>query len=404
MQWRFLDYDTAVDALRAEFGFDFTTIGLAPHVGAPLRWVYASGASGNRYCRIVLSPGHGVGGIVLKAGRPMLFTNIDAQLDPRKYSSYPIIFAEDLRSFCALPLVKASIEGESVHGVLVCAFRSTDASHKDIFARLFKELEDGFCNFSVRCSEFINLNGTHTAGPDEQATTDQKNRPASGEVAIQQAQESERRRISRELHDGLAQELLSVSMLIRQAELKQNNPSTDTLLTEAQSTLRRLMDDIHKLSVELRPLALDDLGLSAALRAQAQLYCKTFGPQIDVVDETNGQRFPHTIETHAYRIAQEALLNACKYSQSDHISVHIATNNTHLLIHILDTGCGFDVAHPPIRGHGCGLAGMKERARSIDGTLDITSNERGTQVVLRIPTPTVTQEESAVTQEGADSL
>ncbi len=82
-------YQEEVERLARVYGFDFVAIGLAPFLGAPLKWVYFSGATSARVTRIVLSPGHGIGGIVLKSGQPMMLTDIDNDLDPREYSSYP---------------------------------------------------------------------------------------------------------------------------------------------------------------------------------------------------------------------------------------------------------------------------------------------------------------------------
>ena len=80
-------YAHAVKELKQVYGFDFVSIGLTAFIGAPLKWIYSAGATGERYRRIVLAPGHGIGGIVIKAGKPMMFVDIDAQIDPRDYSS-----------------------------------------------------------------------------------------------------------------------------------------------------------------------------------------------------------------------------------------------------------------------------------------------------------------------------
>ncbi len=82
-------YAHAVKELKQVYGFDFVSIGLTAFIGAPLKWIYSAGATGERYRRIVLAPGHGIGGIVIKAGKPMMFVDIDAQIDPRADLSYP---------------------------------------------------------------------------------------------------------------------------------------------------------------------------------------------------------------------------------------------------------------------------------------------------------------------------
>lgn len=379
MAYENLDYDQTVAALKERFGFDFVAIGLAPEPGAPLRWLHSSGATGERYKRIVLSPGHGIGGIVLKAGKPMMFTDIDNQLDPREYSSYPIVFAEDLRSFCALPLLQ---EGRVV-GALLCAFRTADAAHELIFNQLTDAIMDGLCDFQVNEDDFLRFN--EIPSPPESDLIASGDARMSTTILIGSAQENERKRISRELHDGVAQELLSVSMILKQIDLSSPDPTTSKLIHEANTNLDRIFDDIHNLSVELRPLALDDLGLVAALRTQADLYRRTFGASITVDDTTEGERYDRQFETQVYRIAQEAMLNACKYSDSDTVGIALSSEDEILTVVVYDQGKGFDESHPTIRGGGCGLAGMRERARAIKGNLDIHSGAGGTTVTLSAP-------------------
>jgi two-component system sensor histidine kinase NreB len=398
------DCQQATEYLRDEFGFDFVAIGLAPEPGAPLKWSHASGATGERYKRIVLSPGHGIGGIVLKAGKPMMFTDIDNQLDPREYSSYPIVFAEDLRSFCALPL----ITGAHVMGVLLCAYRTASPGHEATFRQLMDTVKNGMSGYTVNEDDFLTFNqlphhhgimDTYSGISKEtilQGNPDVAAQSQQGETkltaleskiafATGQAQERERKRISRELHDGVAQEILSVSMLLKQIGLMHHDEETARIIHEAETDIDRILGEIHNLSVQLRPLALDDLGLIAALRTQADLYRKTFGAHITVDDSTDGKRYNRAIETQAYRITQEALLNACKYSQSDTIGIAVADDGNELAIAVYDQGCGFDAAHPVVKGYGCGLSGMRERAALVGGVLAIYSGEGGTTVSLRIP-------------------
>ncbi len=376
MNWTALSYEEAVENLRAYYGFDFVSIGLAPRAGAALRWLHTSGATGERYKRIVLSPGHGVGGIVLKAGKPMLFTDIDTQLDPREYSSYPIVFAEDLHSFFALPLLK----NDRVVGVLLCAFRVLDAGNEQAMYSCIEEIKGGICDFAVRSEGFLQLEELDTRQTDSETSAQ-----ANVSLSLDAAREEERRSISRELHDGLAQELLSVSMLVKQIGILHSDSATTNLVQEAENSIDRILDDTRNLSVQLRPLALDDLGLAPALRAQADVYRKLFGAEITVDDNTDRRRFDTSMETHAFRIAQEALLNACKYSNSDTIDVIVDANETTLSIAVCDQGVGFNVNQPTIKGHGCGLGSMRERAALISATLNIYSTGEGTTIALTVP-------------------
>lgn len=370
-----MTYAQAVEYLRDEYGFEFAAIGVAPEFGEALQWKYAAGNTGERFRRIALTPGRGIGGIVLKTGRAMLLTDIDNQLDPRDFSSYPIVFAEDLRSFCALPLS----DGIHVVGALLCGFRSVDPAFNASFDRLFADTVDGFCGFIVPQGDTLKFDDLSGANAHGQADIQ------DGELAVNRVQEEERRRLARELHDGLAQELFSVSMIINNISAIHEDEETTELTNLANAQIKRVLDEIHNLSVELRPLSLDDLGLQAAIRSQSALYQKTFGVDIDVDDNTDSMRFEPYFETHAYRIAQEAILNACKYSGTDSISVSVDAIEGNLVVSVRDYGCGFDTLHPTVQGTGMGLGGMRERARIIGGTLQVDSDANGTCVTLRAP-------------------
>lgn len=146
-----------------------------------------------------------------------------------------------------------------------------------------------------------------------------------------------------------------------------------------------MLDELHNISVMLRPSSLDHLGFVPALRSQALLLEKTYGSAIRFEGQLSLPRFDRALETQAYRICQEAMTNACKYSGSDAVTVSVETAGNWLHISIVDEGCGFDVAHPAIKGTGCGLLGMQERANQVGATLSIESNEHGTRVTLVTP-------------------
>lgn len=372
------EYTQAVSKVCERYGFDFVAIGLTAFVGAPLKWIYSAGATGERHKRIVLAPGHGIGGIVIKSGKPMLFTDIDEEIDPQEYSSYPIVFAEDLRSFCALPLKK----GGRVVGSLLAAFRSVDENHVDVYRRMIDDLDGTICDLEVVSEGFMNF----------EKIVEEK-RPAKSDAPIPHseitriigAQEGERKRISRELHDGIAQELWSVSFSLKRLHGMVGSEQERTIIDEAGSNIERILDELHNITVELRPSALDHLGFASALRSQAAIFEKTYGAEIVFEGDLTTERFPQALETQAYRICQEAILNACKYSDSDKIHVSIENAGGWLHVSVSDSGRGFNVDSPEIRGSGCGLPGMRERANLIGATLSIESGGSGTTVTLVAP-------------------
>lgn len=363
--------------LQQKFQFDFITMGLAPVLGAPLKWVYDQGASSQRLHRITLAPGHGVGGIVLKSGRPMLFTDLDSQMDPREYSSFPIVFAEDLHSFCALPLRTE----KRVAGVLLIGYRTADPAHKDLYRACIEYLDGRFCGFEVVSDNFSTLEQIREEDAEESLDVPHTHSSLINSI---NAQEEERRRISRELHDGVVQELLA---LMLKAELVKRHSDEDDvkLVSEIIDGLNRAMGDLRNISVDLRPSTLDDLGLRSALVSQGQLYEHRYGARIIIEGNLGNNRFDKPLETQVYRIIQEAMVNSCKYSGSDFVRVTLNQQLGWLTATIYDEGIGFDIDKPTIKGTGCGLEGMKERAKLIGATLDIQSKAGQTTITLTAP-------------------
>ncbi|MCL1797716.1 MAG: GAF domain-containing sensor histidine kinase [Eggerthellaceae bacterium] len=380
-----LAYQQVVEETYATYGFDFVSLGLTAFIGAPLKWIYGAGAADERYKRIVLPPGRGIGGIVIKSGKPMMFLDIDRQIDPREYSSYPIVFAEDLRSFCALPLTK---QGRVV-GALLCAFRSVQPQQKEVYYRLIDCLAGKLCDLDVISSDFmyvaddfVDFSKTQGTGTDAGADTFLS---PSALSSIITAQEDERRRISRELHDGIAQELVSTTFLLKRLQARRISKDMRRLVLEAQGKIDAILDEIHNLSVELRPSALDDLGLIPALKSQALVFEKSYGIQITFTGKLSRERFDRTLETQVYRICQEAILNAGKYSGSDTVAVAFEDSDGWIHATIADKGKGFDIQNPPIKGSGCGLIGIQERAHLIGASLKIDSSINGTTIMLVAP-------------------
>ncbi len=371
-------YQQQIDELHRELRFDFTSLGLAAFFGSPLHWIYSAGSTDDRHKRIALAPGHGIGGIVLKSGRPMLFTDIDHELDPREYSSYPIVFAEDLRSFIALPVAK----GGRVVGVLLAGFRKTGGEHGKVFAKLCERVGTGFCDLGVITGEAMDFDEiSGELAPMEQGFAVKG--IASKLIA---AQEEERRRISRELHDGIAQELLAVRFELQKIEASSSDAQAVALSSaQARLALDAVLDELHNISVELRPSTLDHFGLVSALKSQAALYRETLGALVRFDVPVDIERMDQACETQIYRIVQEAMCNACKYAGQGEVTVSINAAGGWLKAQVADTGVGFNVDNPQVRGSGCGLPGMRERAALIGAQLTFESGSEGTTVTLLAP-------------------
>lgn len=206
---------------------------------------------------------------------------------------------------------------------------------------------------------------------------------------IIQAQENERKRISRDLHDGVTQELLNVLLEMRLFKYSTDRAELDKKIKDSEETLSHLLDYVRNISVELRPASLDDLGVEAALRTHFKWLERQYGILVDFRTNLNKKRYRPEIETVIYRVIQEAAFNAVKYSGSEEIIVNLKESASHsgvqLYFEIRDEGAGFLMEDEP-RGSGLGLFGMHERINSVDGVLNINSKPgAGTKVEGYIP-------------------
>ncbi|MCE4956494.1 sensor histidine kinase [Macrococcus caseolyticus] len=198
------------------------------------------------------------------------------------------------------------------------------------------------------------------------------------------AQENERKRISRELHDSVVQELLNVVVDLRLIKYKEH-AELDKHVRLIEGSMTRLMNDIRNLSLELRPSSLDDLGLVAAFRSHFKQLEKNYGLEVQFDNNIQSERFSNEIETAVYRITQEAILNALKYANVDEVNVLVQKEKDELIVEISDNGDGFEIGQTP-QGTGLGLFGMQERAEIVGGSVNINSEKgKGTFVTLTIP-------------------
>jgi PAS domain S-box-containing protein len=205
------------------------------------------------------------------------------------------------------------------------------------------------------------------------------------------AQEEERHRIARELHDQMGQHLTALMLGLK--SLRDDIPERMPL-HECLQRLQDLSDEIgrevHHIALELRPTALDDFGLHAALLNYVTEWSDR--SEIEVDFHSSGldtQRLPPQVETTLYRIVQEALTNVIKHAHAKRVSVILEHRRDHVLAIIEDDGEGFDtesVMNSASAEPRLGLLGMRERAELVGGTLEIeTSPNRGTAVFVRIP-------------------
>ena len=190
---------------------------------------------------------------------------------------------------------------------------------------------------------------------------------------LMEVQELERRNIALELHDEIGQALTGLKLSL---EIGSRRPADEVAgnLEQARVLVNELMSRVRQLSLNLRPAMLDDLGLLPTLLWHIEHYTAQTHVRIDFRHSgLEKRRFAPEVETTAYRIVQEALTNVAKHSNSAEATVRLSTHRQTLLIEVEDPGTGFDVESTLRAGKTSGLAGMRERAGLLDGTLTVDS-------------------------------
>lgn len=208
---------------------------------------------------------------------------------------------------------------------------------------------------------------------------------------LEGAEETERGRISRELHDRLGQDLTALKLGLQLVK-KQGpfTPSVQASIGQLEKLADTLMQDIHRLAWELRPAALDDFGLDMALRRYASEWSEQNGVAADFHSHgMETHRLPTEIETTLYRITQEALTNVLRHAKAQRVGVLLERRPDHVRLIVEDDGQGFDAQAvlKAVDAHGkLGLLGMQERVILANGTIEIESTPgAGTTVFVRIP-------------------
>ena len=199
---------------------------------------------------------------------------------------------------------------------------------------------------------------------------------------VVEAQELERRRLARELHDETGQALTSILLGLKSVEEAKDASQRDDAAAELRQLVVSTLQDVRRLAVELRPKALDDFGLLAALERLAQTFTEQIGIEMDVETNLGEERLAPEIETALYRLVQEALTNVVKHSRAGRVSISLVRKAHSVSAVIEDDGVGF--TEPS--GEGLGLIGMRERVGLLDGRFEVESRAgHGTTIVAEVP-------------------
>lgn len=332
-------------------------------------WFHA--ASGDQTADMVrgqrLPLGQGIVGWVVKHGEPVL--SPDVSQDPRFFDRFDQRTGFTTRSIICAPLqtreqtigaIEVMNKKEGVftqNDLRLLSWLATPAAIAIQNARLFEQVQVGHKRLQSLSHRLVEV------------------------------QETERRHIARELHDEAGQALTALMVDLRLLEREANDPEVILSRVAAlKSKTGDILENLHRLAIDLRPASLDHLGLVAALRQ----YIKTFGEQhhlsmqFEVVG-LNDERLLPTFETNLYRIVQEALTNVVKHTQATRIDVLLERRGDHLMTIIEDDGAGFDPQTVGQSGR-LGLAGMRERAEMLDGVLSIESTSgAGTTIYVEVP-------------------
>ena len=196
------------------------------------------------------------------------------------------------------------------------------------------------------------------------------------------AQELERQRLARELHDETGQALTSILLKLKSFEDLGDLSSVVDAMGELRELVVTTLQDVRRLAVELRPKALDDFGLVPAIERLVGTFREQTGIEVDLESGLGKDRLPREIETTLYRITQEALTNVVKHAQAKRVSIVLTRRDGSVAAVIEDDGRGIAEA----AGDGLGLLGMRERIALVDGRLEVESSPgSGTTLSFEVP-------------------
>jgi signal transduction histidine kinase len=199
------------------------------------------------------------------------------------------------------------------------------------------------------------------------------------------AQEEERKRIARELHDSTGQSLTSLLVGLHNLKEVEDQAAIPAHIDSLRDVVSRTLDEVRQMAWQLRPSTLDDLGLIIAIQRYINDYQQRFNIQVDFVTRDVDGRLPLEMETVIYRVIQEALTNTIRHAQASNVSVIIDSRVSTLRVIVEDDGVGFVLADKQ-SAKSLGLQGIRERVALFNGTLTIeTEPGRGTSLFIEVP-------------------
>jgi signal transduction histidine kinase len=305
-----------------------------------------------------LPEGHGVLGVLISDPRPLRLRDVSRH--PRSFG-FPA-HHPPMRTFLGVPI---TVRGQAWGNLYL-----TEKQGDDEFDELDEESVVVLADWAA-----IAIANAHSVAEDRLRRT-------------MEASERERRYWARELHDETLQGLGALRVLLASALRRGSPEALNGAVSEAVDELAGEIDKLRALITELRPAALDELGLAAAIEALAERSSLTAGLQIhsDLALEHHGgsgARLSPELESTVYRLVQEALTNVVKHARAERVDLRVGEENGRIDVSVRDDGVGFD---PAARAPGFGLVGMRERLAMVGGTLQIDSSPgKGTELRAELP-------------------
>jgi PAS domain S-box-containing protein len=200
------------------------------------------------------------------------------------------------------------------------------------------------------------------------------------------AQEEERRRIARELHDEAGQLLTALLVGLRNLEDARKLADVKVQGHRLREITAQAIDEVGRIARGLHPTVLDDHGLGVALSRYVAEYTKTHRIAVDIrLNEIDSSNLPPAIQIALYRILQEALTNVARHSGAKTVRIRFARLATVLEVAVSDDGCGFDAKAVAVSSHRLGIQSMRERAAMLGGSVSFTSQRKGTKILVHVP-------------------
>jgi two-component system sensor histidine kinase DegS len=239
-------------------------------------------------------------------------------------------------------------------------------------------------NTSLRLTEQELLNSTNEKY--KRQMSEQKIRSTS----LVKGQESERKRIARDIHDGVGQMLTALKLNIESIAPEQLPEKEKVRLEEARKLIGKTIAETRTITFNLMPNVLSDFGIVSAMKQLADQASKTSGASVVFSCPNSFSRLDKNIEIGVYRISQEAINNAVKYAQAKEISIELLLNDNYIYLNITDNGKGFNIKKPDLdsdhKKFNNGIYNMQERTNLMDGEFKITSVlGKGTKIWAKIP-------------------